>query len=148
MAVSLLVLLACAGERNQVPADSVTLNTKGSDMKQQTVPYVYKLLAKEEWKAIRQNEFTAKYGSELDKQDGFIHLSMSTQLERIAHKYFSNIRDGKLLKIQVSPIESILKWEPNSKGELFLHAYGRIPDEAIVKISDFDSQTFDFELLE
>ena len=110
--------------------------------------FVYKILTTSQWEAIQQNGFTSEFASELDKRDGYIHLSQSHQVAPIAQKYFSNMTDGVLLKIDFAKIQPLVKWEPNSKGEDFPHVYGELPKEAIIhQHTPFNTQTFNFESL-
>lgn len=114
----------------------------------QSPNYVYKLLTIEQWQAVNEHQLEATYGSDLDQRDGYLHLSLNSQVPAIANKYFADLTDGKLFKIDYNVIESSVKWEPNSKGQMFPHVYGVIPKEAIVDTFDFNTSSFDFSQLD
>ena len=106
--------------------------------------YLYKILTREEW----INNKSILIGSSLDIKDGFIHLSTAKQAKKIANKYFPGMSDGYLLQILYSKIKSSIKWEANSKGELFAHYYGEIPVDNILAATPLSVETFDFDKLD
>jgi len=106
--------------------------------------YIYKICKKSEWEAAK-NQYT---GNECDQKDGYIHLSLSHQVERIAKKYYLGQNDLVLLKIPVSKIRSILKWSANSTGDLYPHLYGAITEADVDQVISLTIQDFDFNSLE
>jgi len=108
--------------------------------------YIYKILTNKQW--LETQNAGILVGSALDINDGYIHLSMAKQVERIANKYFLNMKDGYLLKIRFKEINDIVKWEPNSKGELFAHVYGDIKNSFIDDVSLLSVSEFNFDKLE
>ncbi len=109
--------------------------------------FVYKVLTKEQWSFLDGADFNFEKGSDLDHRDKMLHLSKAEQIKPVAMKYFPQLRDGKLLKIQIDKLQEGLKWEPNSKGEIFPHMYGVIKKDAVVEVFDFDVRTFDYDSL-
>ena len=107
--------------------------------------YIYKILTKEEW--LKAKITGTIIGSTMDIKDGFIHLSTSKQIKRIANKYFPDMTNGYLIKIDYKKIKTNIKWEPNSKGELFAHSYKHISNELIIKIYKLSVNSFNFKQL-
>ncbi len=110
--------------------------------------FVYKVLTKEQWSSCELGPFSHECGSDLDRRDGYLHVSMAHQVEPVAKKYFSDLEDGFLIMLEYELIKTLVKFEPNSKQELFPHIYGVIPKKAIVEVMPFDVNTFDFEILQ
>lgn len=109
--------------------------------------YVYKLLTQQQWQTVQANSLTAEYASDLDLRDGYIHLSTASQVQPVATKYFADTPSVVVLKVNFAKIAPMVKWEPNSKGELFPHVYGTIPQDAADKIHDGSLSGFDFKSL-
>jgi uncharacterized protein (DUF952 family) len=110
--------------------------------------YLYKLLSKSQWESVQKNSFLARFCGELDKRDSYIHLSTASQAQYISNKYFKSVSDGVLLKIDYAKIKKYVKWEANSKEEIFPHVYGAIPMDAVIKVYEINMATFDFSVLE
>ena len=63
--------------------------------------HIYKVLTEEEW----ENAISLGYVvTELDKEDGFIHLSTSKQLSLTLHLYFKDYKNVILLEINQDSI--------------------------------------------
>ena len=79
---------------------------------------IYKVLTEEEWKHATSLGYVT---TELDKKDGFIHLSTSKQLALTLHLYFKNYEKVILLEINQDSIknENALK-DINELGEKIL----------------------------
>ena len=110
--------------------------------------YLYKIITQTQWASMRQHGIHYHQGSLLDQRDGYLHMSTSKQVERIANKYFGDLINGKIIKLSYQEIESNLKWEPNSKGEYFPHGYDEIPMRAVIEVYEFSIHDFDFNTLE
>lgn len=82
--------------------------------------HVYKLLTKPEFEAAKASGVT---DVEVDRTDGFVHLSMKAQVEETAEKYFRDRGTIYLLRFAVEVL-SPLKWEESRGGQLFPHLYG------------------------
>jgi len=61
--------------------------------------------------------------SELDRTDGFIHLSVHSQLLRTLSRFFADSEEVSLLKISYSVVKPHIKWEIIKSGEVFPHLY-------------------------
>jgi uncharacterized protein (DUF952 family) len=76
--------------------------------------------------------------SDLDKRDGFIHLSTVVQVPRTVTRFFAHDAFVQLLKIRYADVEHTIKWEIGGKSadenNLFPHVYGELPMTAVVKV--------------
>ena len=92
----------------------------------------YKILAASEWASVPPDG--AWGGSEVDRADGFIHLSTEDQLHETAAKHYSG-RDGlMILRLDVDhpPLKALIRWEPSRGGVLFPHIYGDLRAEWVL----------------
>ena len=93
------------------------------------VPFLYKIMSKQEWeKAQAQGIYE---GSEVDRRDGFIHLSAAHQVRATAQKHFSGQEDLVLVSVAQESVGPNLKWEASRGGDLFPHIYGPLQLDAI-----------------
>lgn len=85
----------------------------------------FKILSPTQWKEFQKERVFL--GSDLDQQDGFIHLSLQSQWQRIWQKFF-NSGECYLLEIdRFSLNPEALKIEANRPGgEEYPHYYGNI----------------------
>lgn len=75
--------------------------------------------------------------SELDRRDGFVHLSTADQVPGTLRRFFAGRTDLVLLTISTSRlIDAPLRYEapsaPGDANELFPHYYGQLPLDAVV----------------
>lgn len=88
---------------------------------------VYKILTPEQWKNSFKTDFII---TELDKKDGFIHLSTSNQLALTLSLFFEEHEKLVLLQLNQEAIKDSLIFEdPIPKGErsvLFPHLYNEL----------------------
>ena len=88
---------------------------------------VYKILSIREWREAQQLGYI---NTDLDKKDGFIHLSNANQLAASLELYFSDHEEVILLLPKMKKIESYLKYEPTDAGSkrkgFFAHLYGNL----------------------
>lgn len=85
---------------------------------------VHKILTTGEWEQAKAEG--AYGGSELDRADGFIHLSAGDQLHETARRHFAG-RDGLMilsLDADHPPLKALIRWEPSRGGGLFPHIHG------------------------
>ena len=92
--------------------------------------FLYKVLSMEDWKAsLSQNQL------KLPKSDAeFIHLSTEDQLDRIIQKYYADVPEYIVIKIETEKLPGKLVYEANPRGtNKYYHLYhGGIPKSAIV----------------
>ena len=85
---------------------------------------VYKVCSKEEWDQAILNKFYA--GSEIDNEDGFIHLSTKEQLNETVTKHFRGKKNLIIISFNTNKIQDNLKWEISRNGDFFPHYYGNL----------------------
>lgn len=93
------------------------------------VPVLYKIMPKQEWETAQANGLYE--GSEVDRRDGFIHLSANHQVRATAQKHFSGEADLLLVSVAEEALGQSLKWEVSRGGDLFPHIYGALPMSAV-----------------
>ena len=122
---------------------------------------IYKVLTLNEWQSAKESGTIV---TAIDQNDGFVHLSTSSQLSATLSMYFKALSEVMLLQINFNKVEKMLKLEatsPNSsrKGS-FYHLYGElliehvskywlldrgafnVPDEILVQAEAVDSKIF------
>ncbi len=96
------------------------------------VPVLYKIMSRQEWEAAQVNGLYE--GSEVDRRDGFIHLSASHQVRATAQKHFSGKADLLLVSVTEEALGQSLKWEVSRGDDLFPHIYGALPLSAVTEV--------------
>ena len=87
----------------------------------------YKLLDRDEWAAARERG--AYDGSEVDRADGFIHLSTAAQLAETARRHYAGRDRLMLVEVDLARVAGV-RWEASRGGALFPHVYGPLPAAA------------------
>lgn len=83
---------------------------------------VYKIVGRAEWDdAVAAGGFV---GSDVDRRDGYIHLSGPDTAQETARLYFSGRDDLVLVAIPAAVLGPALRWEASRGGALFPHLYG------------------------
>ena len=108
---------------------------------------IYKVLTLEEWE---QAQTSGSIITELDKKDGFIHLSTAAQINATLALYFAKEKTAVLLQIDHSQIHDKLKFEspvpPGNRISSFPHYYGDLNTNAISKIWNLDRGAFEMPI--
>ena len=95
----------------------------------------YKIVPKSVWES--QLSSLGKFiGTEVDGKDGFIHLSASEQLKETARKWFRGQRNLLLIRVDLTKIQGVVKWEPSRNNDLFPHVYGSVDSSSVIWIRD------------
>jgi uncharacterized protein (DUF952 family) len=90
---------------------------------------IYKILPLTDWEAALA---VGRYeGSDVDRRDGFIHLSTADQAPETARRHFAGQPDLVLLELEAQDLAP-LRWEPSRRGDLFPHLYGPL-DTGLVR---------------
>ncbi|PKS07687.1 hypothetical protein jhhlp_006295 [Lomentospora prolificans] len=72
--------------------------------------------------------------SELDSNDGFIHLSVAKQIPNVAGLFFDAHNSLWILKLSLDRLGTV-KWEgSDDEGRAFPHLYGRFGGKEVVGI--------------
>lgn len=97
---------------------------------------IYKVCAASEWRdASAAGVFR---GSTVDRRDGFIHFSTSTQLAETLRRHFADQHDLVLVAVDPGALGDELRWEPSRGGDLFPHLYGELPVSLARRVSPLD----------
>jgi uncharacterized protein (DUF952 family) len=95
---------------------------------------IYKVLTLNEWKLAKE---TGVIITNVDKNDGFVHLSTARQLNATLSMYFQNSSKVMLLEVSHNKVKKILKYEPtnsdSSRKGFFYHLYGDLLIEYVSK---------------
>ena len=95
---------------------------------------IYKVLTLSEWKLAKE---TGVIITNVDKNDGFVHLSTARQLNATLSMYFQDSSKVMLLEVCHNKVKKILKYEPtnsdSSRKGFFYHLYGELLIEYISK---------------
>lgn len=91
----------------------------------------YKILTAEEWAAFQRDQIF--FGSQVDKADGFIHLSTASQLEETLAKHYAGQTGLTIAKVDLTPLSELVRWEKSRGDQLFPHIYGDLPMSAVIE---------------
>ena len=95
---------------------------------------IYKVLTLSEWKLAKE---TGVIITNVDKNDGFVHLSTARQLNATLSMYFQDSSKVMLLEVCHNKVKKILKYEPTNSGSsrkgFFYHLYGDLLIEYVSK---------------
>ena len=86
---------------------------------------IYKVFTLNEWEVLKAQGNTI--GSADDQRDGYIHLSLASQVETTLDKHIADQSDLVLVTVQAQRLGSQLKWERSREDELFPHLYAELP---------------------
>ena len=96
---------------------------------------IYKVLTLDEWE---QAQASGAIITELDKADGFIHLSTATQLNATLFLYFAKEESVVLLQVDHSQTHDRIKFEApipaGNRSGLFPHYYGDLNIDAVSRV--------------
>ena len=108
---------------------------------------IYKVLTLEEWE---QAQTSGSIITELDKKDGFIHLSKAAQINATLALYFAEEKTVVLLQIDHSQIHDKLKFEspvpPGNRTSSFPHYYGDLNTNFVSKIWHLSRGAFEIPI--
>lgn len=95
---------------------------------------IYKVLTLNEWQLAKE---LGKIVTNVDQNDGFVHLSTSSQLSATLSMYFKASDKVMLLQINYEKVKKLLRLEPtspnSSRGGSFYHLYGELLMEYVSK---------------
>ncbi|KZT61329.1 hypothetical protein CALCODRAFT_26458 [Calocera cornea HHB12733] len=83
--------------------------------------------------------------SDLDRTDGFIHLSVHSQLLRTLSRFFADSEEVSLLKVDYSVVKPQIKWETIKSGEVFPHLYRDLTASDIASWKTLRRSSFESE---
>lgn len=71
--------------------------------------------------------------------EDFIHCSKSTQILKVAQRFFNNQKELVLLFIDSEKVQAEIRYEEAEIGELFPHIYGELNIDAVYKVIDVEA---------
>jgi uncharacterized protein (DUF952 family) len=71
-------------------------------------------------------------GTPADLADGFIHLSLASQVPGTLDKHYRGQQGLVLVAVDLAGLGGTLRWEQARGGELFPHVHGELTLDAIV----------------
>lgn len=80
-----------------------------------------------------------KYRADSLESEGFIHCSKSTQILKVAKRFFDNQKELVILFIDSEKVQAEIRYEPAEIGELFPHIYGELNIDAVYQVIDFEA---------
>ncbi len=97
---------------------------------------VYKTCAASEWRDAAAAGYYR--GSDVDRRDGFVHLSTGAQVEETLRLHFAGQKDLVLVAFDPDALGGALRWEPSRGGALFPHLYGELPVALALSVRPID----------
>ena len=97
--------------------------------------HLYHIARREDWERAREVGY---YAPASLKREGFVHCSLSPQLEAVANALFRGKRGLLLLVIDPERISAQVRFEDPGVGEAYPHVYGPIPVQAVVRVQEFE----------
>ena len=108
---------------------------------------IYKVLTLDEWARAQNSGIII---TDLDKKDGFIHLSTAAQLNATLSLYFSEEETVALLQIDHAQTHQQLKFEATStlgnRNSSFPHYYGNLNTNFVSKIWHLNRGAFEIPI--
>ena len=108
---------------------------------------IYKALTLDEWERAQASGIIT---TDLDKKDGFIHLSTATQLNATLSLYFSKEESVVLLQIDQAQTNDQLKFEapipPGNRTSSFPHYYGDLNTNFVSEIWHLNRGAFEIPI--
>eukprot|EP00271_Cylindrocystis_brebissonii_P002318 TRINITY_DN12856_c0_g1_i1.p1 TRINITY_DN12856_c0_g1~~TRINITY_DN12856_c0_g1_i1.p1 ORF type:complete len:125 (+),score=4.49 TRINITY_DN12856_c0_g1_i1:128-502(+) len=100
-----------------------------------SVDVLYRICPSTEWTTALTDGFLL--GGDLDKRDGYIHLSTLQQVPGTLARFFRGQDNLFLLEIDSASLGDGLKWEspPTDGSVVYPHLYGRSGENAGVKLN-------------
>ncbi len=97
---------------------------------------LYHIALAEDWAAARASgEYTASTRGRTLAEEGFIHCSFAEQVEATAHRFYRDVTDAVVLRIDPGRLPSrVVVEDLIGSGEHFPHVYGPIPVSAVVDV--------------
>ena len=105
------------------------------------------ITSRDEWQSAQAR---GEYLAPSLTSEGFIHASTAKQVLAVADAFYHGRSDLVLLVIDETRLESKVRWEApagspvegHSPADLFPHIYGRVNLDAVVRVLDFEFDSF------
>ena len=95
--------------------------------------FVYRLASPEEWRAAEMSGVVPL--REIDRRDGYVHLSTRAQVIETANLHFADAQDLLALEIPLEAVADEVRFEMAPKrGEAFPHLYGALRRDHVRRV--------------
>lgn len=94
--------------------------------------FVYKIMGADEWAAAMRTGTAPP--AEIDRRDGYIHLSSEDQVLETARIHFAGRKNLIAAAFDSADFGDALKWEASRGGALFPHLYDNLPAGRAVRV--------------
>lgn len=96
-----------------------------------TQKFIYHIISEDEWEGVSKKE---SYTPDSLSSEGFIHFSFSDQVNEVIKRYYKEVEDLLLLKVEISKIKSNLKIETIGNFGSYPHLYSGLKLENVVGV--------------
>ncbi|MBG1266422.1 DUF952 domain-containing protein [Nostoc sp. WHI] len=97
---------------------------------------IFHIANRQQWEQAKD---LGSYRADSLDTEGFIHCSKSTQIVKVANKFFFNQKELVLLLIDSDRVQAEIRYEEAERGELFPHIYGALNIDAVYQVIDFEA---------
>ncbi|MEH2380807.1 MAG: DUF952 domain-containing protein [Nostoc sp.] len=97
---------------------------------------IFHITKRQQWEQAKN---LGTYRADSLDREGFIHCSKSTQILKVAKRFFDNQKELVILFIDSDKIQAEIRYEPAEIGELFPHIYGELNIDAVYLVIDFET---------
>ena len=98
-------------------------------------PIIFHICTKQSWEEQSEASHYTHDSLEVEK---FIHCSNEEQISGVLARYFTELEDLLLLKIESKKVIPEIKYEKAPIGEYFPHIYGALNKDAIIEVQEMD----------
>jgi uncharacterized protein (DUF952 family) len=100
------------------------------------VVHIFHIALAEDWAAAEEaGEYTVSTRGRTLAEEGFIHCSFAEQIDATAARFYADVEDAVLLRIDPERLPTpVVVEDLDGTGEAFPHLYGPIPAEAVVEV--------------
>jgi uncharacterized protein (DUF952 family) len=97
---------------------------------------LYHIALPDDWAAAQvSGEYTTSTRGRTLAEEGFIHCSFAEQVQATADRFYRDVNDALVLRIDRARLPSrVVVEDLVGTGELFPHVYGPIPVSAVVDV--------------
>lgn len=92
---------------------------------------ILKIMSADDWSAARRTGKVAP--ADVDRRDGYIHLSTEDQVLETARLHFAGRNDLVAIAFDAKDFGAALKWEASRGGALFPHLYADLETARAVR---------------
>jgi len=106
---------------------------------------VYKIIGAKDWAEAQRTGLVP--AADVDRRDGYVHLSAEDQVLETARLYFAGRNDLVAVAFDAEGFGEALKWEASRGGALFPHLYATLEaakEVRALRLAAADGGAFEF----